>query len=342
MNEEIKLTRFSSSSGCGCKIHPAELEEIICDLKTGSEYPNLLVGNDRSDDASVMKMDNGDLLIQTADFFTPIVDDPFLYGKIAAANALSDVYAMGGKPLMANALLGWPSDKLSPAIANMVLKGAVSICEQAGIPLAGGHSIKIQEPVFGLSVTGMCKPDQLKTNSGAKVDDVIYITKPLGIGILASALKKEKLDDAGLNALLKYATHLNKEGHLFGELPYIHAMTDITGFGLLGHLMEMCHGAGLGAELISEQIPLIEESIALASQFVMPDNTYRNWNAYEKEVNNCPPTLFVAVNDPQTNGGLMVAVDSKNGKDFEQFCQQNLISIFRIGKFKADTGVDFK
>lgn len=341
MNEEIKLTRFSSSSGCGCKIHPAELEDIIGDLKTGTEFPNLLVGNDRSDDASVMKMDNGDLLIQTADFFTPIVDDPYLYGVIAAANALSDVYAMGGKPLMANALLGWPSDKLSPSVANLVLKGAVSICEQAGIPLAGGHSIKIQEPVFGLSVTGVCKPTHLKTNSGAKVNDVIYITKPLGIGILASALKKEKLDDAGLNALLKYATHLNKEGNQFGALSYIHAMTDITGFGLLGHLIEMCHGAGLGAELDSEKIPLIEESIVLASQFVMPDNTYRNWNAYEKEVKNCPPALFAAVNDPQTNGGLMVSVKATSTIEFEHFCEQNNISIFRIGRFTAVVGVEF-
>lgn len=341
MTEEIKLTQFSSSSGCGCKIHPAELEEIICDLKTGSDYPNLLVGNDHSDDASVMKMDNGDLLIQTADFFTPIVDDPYLYGKIAAANALSDIYAMGGKPLMANALLGWPSDKLSPSVANLVLKGAVSICEQAGIPMAGGHSIKIQEPVFGLSVTGICKPDQLKTNSGATINDIIYITKPLGIGILASALKKDKLDEAGLNALIKYSTHLNTEGYLFGALSYIHAMTDITGFGLLGHLIEMCHGSGLGAELDSEKIPLIQESIDLASQFVMPDNTYRNWNAYEKEVKNCPPALFAAVNDPQTNGGLMVSVKTTSTNDFEQFCEQNNISIFRIGRFTAVVGVEF-
>ena len=190
--EEIKLTQFSSSSGCGCKIHPEELEEILCDIKTNADFPNLLVGNNSADDASVMTLPNGQLLIQTADFFTPIVDDPYLFGQIAAANAISDIYAMGGKPLMANALLGWPTDVLAPQIANTVIKGAIAMCELAGIPLAGGHSIKIKEPIFGLSVTGLCQAHQLKTNSGAQVGDLIYLTKPIGTGILASALKKKR------------------------------------------------------------------------------------------------------------------------------------------------------
>jgi selenide,water dikinase len=341
MSEPIKLTQFSSSSGCGCKIHPEELEEIIKDLKTGVNYPNLIVGNDSSDDASAMKLPNGDLLIQTSDFFTPIVDDPFLFGQIAAANALSDVFAMGGKPLMANALLGWPTDKLSPEIANQVLRGAIEICNQVNIPLAGGHSIKIQEPIFGLSVTGICSPSQLKTNSAANPGDSIYLTKPIGTGILASALKKGKLSDDGLKALLKITTKVNSEGLLFGNLHYVNAMTDVTGFGFLGHLLEMCRGANLGAEVISTSIPVIEEAKALAAQFIMPDNTYRNWNAFEKQTTNLPAELFALVNDPQTNGGLMVAVDSSSTNNFEAFCKENEIQIFKIGGFINGEGVNF-
>jgi selenide,water dikinase len=339
--ETIKLTQFSSSSGCGCKIHPEELESIICDLKTGVNFPNLLVGNDSADDASVMQLENGDLLIQTSDFFTPIVDDPFLFGQIAAANAISDVYAMGGTPIMANALLGWPTDKLPPEIANQVLKGAISICQSVNIPLAGGHSIKILEPVFGLSVTGICKVHQLKTNKGAKKGDVIYLTKPLGIGILASALKKGKLSDEGFETLIKTATKVNSEGALFGNLLYVNAMTDVTGFGLLGHLLEMCKGANLGAEIKAEKVPVIEEAKALAAQFVMPDNTFRNWNAFEKQTQNLPENLFGIVNDPQTNGGLLIAVDEAFKTEFEAFCDDLEIVIYEIGLFNREQGVNF-
>ena len=341
MSETIKLTQFSSSSGCGCKIHPEELEEIIKDLKTGVSYPNLIVGNDSSDDASAMKLHNGDLLIQTSDFFTPIVDDPFLFGQIAAANALSDVFAMGGKPIMANALLGWPTDKLSPEIANQVLRGAIEICNLVNIPLAGGHSIKIQEPIFGLSVTGICSPSQLKTNSAANPGDSIYLTKPIGTGILASALKKGKLNEEGLKALLKITTKVNSEGLLFGNLHYVNAMTDVTGFGFLGHLLEMCRGANLGAEIISSSIPVIDEAKALVAQFIMPDNTYRNWNAFEKQTTNLPAELFALVNDPQTNGGLMVAVDSSSTENFEAFCKENKIQIYKIGVFINGEGASF-
>ena len=342
MSETIKLTQFSSSSGCGCKIHPGELEDILKDLKTETEYPNLIVGNNSADDASVMKLPNGDLLIQTSDFFTPIVDDPFLFGQIAAANALSDVFAMGGKPLMANALLGWPTDKLSPEIANQVLKGAIEICNQVNIPLAGGHSIKIEEPIFGLSVTGICSGVQLKTNSGAKQGDLIYLTKPLGTGILASALKKGKLSEEGLKGLISVTTKVNSEGNLFGDLSFINAMTDVTGFGLLGHLWEMCKGANLGAEIISSSVPVIEEAKILASQFIMPDNTYRNWNAFEKQTSGLPADLFALVNDPQTNGGLMVAVDKDHTSEFEKFCKNHSIPIYKIGSFNIEKGVRFK
>jgi len=342
MKEEIRLTQFSSSSGCGCKIHPDELEAIIKDLKTGTNYPNLLVGNDHADDASVMKLPGGDLLIQTSDFFTPIVDDPYLFGQIAAANAISDVFAMGGKPLMANAILGWPTDKLAPEIANQVLKGAIDICNQVNIPLAGGHSIKILEPVFGLSVTGICKPENLKTNHGAKPGDAIFITKPIGTGILASALKKNKLTTEGYKELIAVTTRVNSEGSEFGGLSYVNAMTDITGFGLLGHLMEMCKGAKLEAEINSLSVPILEEAKTMAAQFIMPDNTYRNWNAIEKSTFHLPSDLFGLVNDPQTNGGLMVAVDKDHIPAFEEFCKTRSYTIFKIGSFNNGEGIHFK
>jgi len=341
MKETIRLTQFSKSSGCGCKIQPAELEEIIRDLKTGAEYPNLIVGNDHSDDASVMKLEDGNYLIQTADFFTPIVDDPFVFGQIAAANALSDVYAMGGKPLMANALLLWPTDVLSPELANQVLKGAIDICNKHNVPLAGGHSIKISEPVFGLSVTGICSPQQLKTNSGAKSGNSIYITKSLGTGILSSALKKDKLNENGFKALLEVITKVNSEGFDFGNLHYITAMTDITGFGFLGHLLEMCRGAKLGAQIKAMSIPVLEDASALAAQFIMPDNTYRNWNAIENEVFNIPQDMFAILNDPQTNGGLMVAVEAAFENNFEIFCKENSIIIYKIGAFNEESGIHF-
>ncbi len=342
MTESVKLTQFSSGAGCGCKIHPSELEEIIKDLKTGADFPGLIVGNNSADDASVMKLPNGDLLIQTADFFTPIVDDPYIYGQIAAANAISDIFAMGGKPLMANALLGWPTDKLSPEIANKVLRGAIEICDRVNIPLAGGHSIKIQEPIFGLSVTGICSPNQLKTNNGAMTGDVIYITKPIGTGILATAIKKGKLSEDGLKTLISITTQINSEGNLFGSLSYVNAMTDVTGFGLLGHLLEMCKGANLGAEIISKSLPVIEESKQLAAQFIIPGNTTRNWNSFEKFTFNLPDDLFAIVNDPQTNGGLMVAIDSNFTNNFETFCKENKIQIYKIGVFMNGEGVSFK
>lgn len=342
MESEIKLTKFSSGSGCGCKIHPETLELILKNLKTDKHFPGLLVGNESSDDASVMQLPDGNLLIQTADFFTPIVDDPFLFGQIAAANALSDVYAMGGKPLMANALLGWPTDILAPEIANMVLQGAIAICNKINVPLAGGHSIKIQEPVFGLSVTGLCEPYSLKVNNGANIKDIIYITKPLGTGIIAAGLKRGQLNDEGYQELIELCTHLNIEGSFFGGLEYVHAMTDITGFGLLGHLLEMCQGSNLAARLSSSKIPVIESAKILAAQFVVPDNTYRNWNAFEKFTQNLSPDLFAIVNDPQTNGGLMVAVDEKHKLEFEQSCRNNNIQLYEIGVFENGSGVVFE
>jgi selenide,water dikinase len=309
MSDKPDLLSFSKASGCGCKIHPARLEEILNGLKPRTN-PLLRVGNETRDDASVMAFPGG-LLVQTADFFTPLVRDPSDFGRIAAANALSDVYAMGGKPLMANALLGWPADGLPDTWASEMLEAAAALCDEAGIPLAGGHSIQIGEVVFGLSVTGAVAEGNLKTNAGAQAGDAIVLTKALGTGILAAAHKRMQLDETGYAALLHTAARLNAEGAWLGEISAVHAMTDVTGFGLLGHLAEMTRGSGLQAEIFAEAIPVLTEARTLAAAGILPDNTWRNWNALEKEVDMqiADANLFGILNDPQTNGGLLIAVD---------------------------------
>jgi selenide,water dikinase len=309
MSDKPDLLSFSKASGCGCKIHPARLEEILNGLKPRTN-PLLRVGNETRDDASVMAFPGG-LLVQTADFFTPLVRDPSDFGRIAAANALSDVYAMGGKPLMANALLGWPADGLPDTWAGEMLEAAAALCDEAGVPLAGGHSIQIGEVVFGLSVTGTVAEENLKTNAGARPGDAIVLTKALGTGILAAAHKRMKLDEAGYDVLNRTAARLNREGAWLGETAAVHAMTDVTGFGLLGHLAEMTRGSGLQAEIFAEAIPVLTEARTLAAAGILPDNTWRNWNALEKEVDMqiADVNLFGILNDPQTNGGLLIAVD---------------------------------
>lgn len=308
MPEILHLLSFSKASGCGCKIHPARLEEILHGIKPRT-HPQLRVGNETRDDASIMAFPGG-LLVQTADFFTPLVRNAADFGRIAAANALSDVYAMGGRPLMANALLGWPVDGLPVAWAGEMLEAAAALCDEAGIPLAGGHSIQIDEVVFGLSVTGTVAEENLKTNAGAQPGDAVVLTKALGTGILAAAHKREQLDTAGYAALMNTAARLNAEGAWLGEITAVHAMTDVTGFGLLGHLAEMTRSSKLSLEIFADSIPVIHEARALAAAGILPDNTWRNWNALEKEVEMeiSDLNLFGILNDPQTNGGLLIAV----------------------------------
>ncbi|MEY3984363.1 MAG: selenide, water dikinase SelD [Bacteroidota bacterium] len=309
MSETLRLTSFSKGSGCGCKIHPAALEEMLHGVDFG-HHPNLLVGNEFRDDASVMDISNDQLLIQTTDFFTPTVDDPVAFGQIAAANAISDVYAMGGKPLMANALLGWPEEHIPAAVAREVIQAAAKQCMLAGIPLAGGHSISISEPVFGLSVTGLVQRTHLKTNRGARPGDLIGICKPLGSGILAAAHKRGQLQEPAYAELIQLTTRLNMEGMKLGAIAGVHAMTDVTGFGLLGHLMELCRGSALGAVVRWPDVPVAAHARALAAMMIMPDNTFRNWNALETEVQleTTDPLAFAVLNDPQTNGGLLLSV----------------------------------
>ncbi|MCR9084595.1 MAG: selenide, water dikinase SelD, partial [Cyclobacteriaceae bacterium] len=310
MNETpIRLTEWSEGSGCGCKIAPAILDQILSASNSFSQSDsNLLVGNSGKDDAAVYQVSEDIAMVNTVDFFTPIVDDPFDFGQIAAANAISDVYAMGGKPLFANAILSWPVEKLSPELAAKVMEGAKSICSKAGIELAGGHSIAAKDPIFGLSVNGIVHPRKIKTNQGAKEGDLIFLTKPLGIGVLATALKRQKIQDQDYEKLVNIACLLNKIGAVLGNHEEVHAMTDVTGFGLLGHLIEMAEGAGLSAELAIGQLPLIEGIQVYIDQFIFPDNTYRNWNAYNTKTEGVKGMDLVKLCDPQTSGGLLIAV----------------------------------
>lgn len=320
MEEPIKLTRFSHGSGCGCKISPQVLEKILSGHRT---EPNarLWVGNAENDDAAVFSWDENSGLVSTVDFFTPIVDDAFVFGQAAAANALSDVYAMGGKPLFALAILGWPVEKLPPELASQVLDGARNICSQAGVSLAGGHSIDSQEPMFGLVVNGIVEKDHLKRNNGAKPGDILFLTKPLGTGILAAAAKREKLDEKGLMALNQSLVQLNSSGEKLGKMPWVHAMTDVTGFGIMGHLTEMAEASQVSAEISFAALPIIPETKPFLSQQIMPDASFRNWNAFSQKVhiddNVDPMASFQILPDPQTNGGLLLAIDPEKEMDLQ-------------------------
>lgn len=343
---DIKLTEYSHSAGCGCKIAPDVLETILRSSYTKFTDDRLIVGNDTKDDAAVYDLDNGNALISTVDFFMPIVDDPFQFGQIAAANSISDIYAMGGKPILATAILGWPISKLPASFAQSVIDGAREKCKEAKITLAGGHTVDALEPMFGLSVNGLVKTKNLKRNSTCKEGDLIYITKKIGVGILATALKRKQLKDEHVNALIGQLTQLNNVGTAFGELSYINAMTDITGFGLLGHLIEMAEGSGLSAEINYSQVSLIEGVTTYTSQMIVPDNLYRNWNSYEKKVTGIGPESFFTLNDPQTNGGLMVTIDPSHRSLFEKCLQDNGLLQFAkpIGCItaKKDTAVLIK
>lgn len=311
-DEPIRLTQYSRGAGCGCKIAPKVLEEILKTTTLNIPDKNLLVGNSSNDDAAVFDLGNGTAMISTTDFFMPIVDDAFDFGRIASANAISDVYAMGGKPLMAVAILGWPVEKLPASIAQKVLDGARSICAEAGIPLAGGHSIDTVEPMFGLAVTGLVDIKNLKQNNTASSGDLIFITKPIGVGILATAQKRGLLKPEHDATMIGQLTALNKLGELLGKTKAVTAMTDVTGFGLLGHLIEMAEGSNLSATISYAKIPVIEGAKEYLAQRIVPDATYRNWNSYsskvsfEKGVN--VMEAFNLLPDPQTNGGLLFSV----------------------------------
>ena len=345
--EEIKLTSFSHGAGCGCKIAPKVLEEILHSNLSLPDDKNLLVGNHSNDDAAVYDLGNGMALISTTDFFTPIVNDPYLFGRVAAANAISDVYAMGGKPLLAIAILGWPVEKLSATIAQQVIEGGRTICAEAGIPLAGGHSIDSPEPIFGLAVSGIVPIAQLKRNNTAQQGDLLLLTKPLGVGILSTAEKRGVLQEADRITLHEQITQLNSIGEKLGKIKGVNAMTDVTGFGLMGHLLEMASGSGCSASIDYANVPLIEGLQSYISQRISPDATPRNWNAYsskikfEKGVN--VMEAFTVLPDPQTNGGLLISCAPSALKDVQQLLNENGLAPFSspIGKMiaKSEFGV---
>jgi len=331
---EIRLTEWSEGSGCGCKIAPAILDLILTKSGTFSQLdPNLLVGNSMKDDAAVYQVSKDLAMINTVDFFTPIVDDPFDFGRISAANAISDVFAMGGKPIFANAILSWPVEKIAPELAAKVLEGAKITCKQAGIELAGGHSIAAKDPIFGLSVNGIIHPNKIKTNQGSKPGDLLYLTKPIGIGVLATALKRQKITEKDYLNLIDTACKLNSIGQVLGNHEEVHAMTDVTGFGLLGHLIEMAEGANLTAQLQLNYVPLIEGIQDYIDQFIFPDNTYRNWNAFNSKVIGVKGMDLVKLCDPQTSGGLLIAVAEENKGWFETTMEKHSQPIWEIGKF---------
>jgi selenide, water dikinase len=317
--ETIKLTQYSHGSGCGCKIAPATLDKILHSQVPKASFPNLLVGNDSKDDAAVFDIGNGTCVISTTDFFMPIVDDAFTFGSIASVNAISDVYAMGGKPIMAVAILGWPIEKLPAELAQQVLNGSRAICAKAGIPLAGGHSIDSLEPIFGLAVTGLVDKKNLKCNNTAAEGNLLYLTKPLGVGMIATAHKRGVAQPQDFEQAIQVMLQLNSIGAELGSLEYVKALTDITGFGLLGHLLEVCEGSNFSAEIEYNKMPLLKNISHYASQMIYPDNTMRNWNSYQNKVEGIGSESFLTLNDPQTSGGLLICVEQAAQKEFELF-----------------------
>ncbi|MHB8667748.1 MAG: selenide, water dikinase SelD [Burkholderiales bacterium] len=339
----FRLTQFSHGGGCGCKIAPGVLSELLAATPMRSLPKDLLVGTESSDDAAVYRLNDTQALVATTDFFTPIVDDPYDFGRIAATNALSDIYAMGGHPIMALAVVGMPLDKLPLAVIQSILAGGQSVCALAGIPIAGGHSIDVLEPIYGLVGLGLVHPDRVKRNDRARADDVLILGKPLGVGILSAALKKGALSAAGYAQMIAATTQLNTPGTALGALPGVHAMTDVTGFGLAGHLLEICRGSRLGAQLRLADLPIIEEARQWAAQGTVTGASARNWSGYGKEVRlpeDAPAWQRALITDPQTSGGLLVACSADaEAAVLAEFRKQGFDAACRIGRMVAGQGV---
>jgi len=337
----VRLTQFSHGAGCGCKISPKILDEILKSNLSLPDNKNLLVGNSSKDDAAVYDLENGMALISTTDFFMPVVDDAFDFGRIAAANSISDVYAMGGKPLMAIAILGWPVEKLPTELAQKVIEGGRWICHEAGIPLAGGHSIDSPEPMFGLAVTGLVPKENLKKNNTGEKGDLIFLTKPIGVGILSTAQKRGLLKEEYLKIMVDQMTMLNKLGEQLGKINGVTALTDVTGFGLLGHIIEMAEGSGLSADIYYHTVPVIDGVKDFIKTRVFPDATTRNWNSYHQKVRFEKGVdvmeAFTLLPDPQTNGGLLFSVREKSKEDIVKLLKETGFKnhIEPIGKFTS-------
>jgi len=341
---EVRLTELSHGGGCGCKIAPAVLHEMLAGVPLAQAFPDLLVGIESGDDAAVYKLNEQQAIIATTDFFMPIVDDAYDFGRIAATNALSDVYAMGGKPILALAIVGMPINTLPLATIQQILAGGAAVCAQAGIPVAGGHSIDAPEPIYGLVALGVVHPAQVKRNNQAQDGDVLILAKGLGVGILSAALKKQQLDADGYAEMLHTTTQLNTPGSWLAEMDAVHAMTDVTGFGLLGHLLGICRGSQLTAEVEFDQLPLLRNARQLAQQGFVTGASGRNWQSYGAEVE-LAPTLAEwqhnLLTDPQTSGGLLIACSSDAAQQIlqrlhgEGFSQAAIIGQLRAGMAKV-------
>lgn len=333
----IKLTEYSHGAGCGCKISPKILDSILKTSLNIVPNPSLLVGNSTKDDAAAYDLGNGTSVLSTTDFFMPIVDDPFTFGQIAATNAISDIYAMGGKPLMAIAIFGWPIDKLPPEVGQQVIEGGRATCEAAGIPLAGGHSIDAPEPIFGLAVTGLVDNEHLKRNASAEAGCELFLTKPVGIGILTTAQKQKKIQPEHMDMAIKAMTTLNKPGTDFAKIDGVTALTDVTGFGILGHLIEICEGSNIAAQIEFDAVPILPNVLDYLAQGCTPGGTGRNFDSYGHKVSgqfdsNLSETQKMVLCDPQTSGGLLAAVRSDAVADFKMVAEQHGLALQKIGK----------
>jgi len=332
MSEPIRLTQYSHGAGCGCKISPQVLEVILAGSGAQNLDPRLWVGNASRDDAAVYAIDEERGVVSTTDFFMPIVDDPFDFGRIAATNAISDIYAMGGDPLMAIAIMGWPVNVLAPEIAREVIRGGRSVCDEAGIPLAGGHSIDAPEPIFGLAVTGLVEKRHMKRNDTATAGCLLYLTKPLGIGILTTAEKKGKLRNADIGLARDWMCTLNKPGSRFGKLDGVTAMTDVTGFGLLGHLVEMADGSQLTALIEYDRVPRLPGVEYYLEQGCIPGGTLRNYDSYASKLGRLQALHKNVLCDPQTSGGLLIAVTPEGNDTFLATAAQMGLNLAPIGE----------
>jgi len=308
---QVRLTSLAHGGGCGCKLAPSVLQQLLSSAPTHNPYKQLLVGIENGDDAAVWQVDDKTCIIATTDFFMPMVDDPFDFGRIAATNAISDVYAMGGAPVMALAILGMPVDKIAPETVRQILEGGSAVCASAGIPVAGGHSIDCPEPVYGLAVIGTCRPEQVRRNGGAEAGDAIILTKPLGVGIYSAAIKKDLLPHGGYADMIATTTLLNRIGAELAKNPQVHAITDVTGFGLLGHGLEMARASKLTLKIRAADVPLLQSAIELAKKGCVTGASHRNWSSYEDAVtlpDGYQEWQRHLLTDPQTSGGLLVAV----------------------------------
>ncbi|MCT8829390.1 selenide, water dikinase SelD [Glaesserella parasuis] len=338
-NEPIRLTQYSHGAGCGCKISPKVLEQILHTEQAKFIDPNLLVGNETKDDAAVYDIGNGVGIVSTTDFFMPIVDDPFDFGRIAATNAISDIFAMGGKPIMAIAILGFPINKLPAEVAQKIVDGGRFACQQAGIALAGGHSIDSPEPIFGLAVTGIISTEQVKKNASAQADCDLYLTKPLGIGVLTTAEKQGKLKPEHKNLARNVMCQMNLIGAEFAKVDEITAMTDVTGFGLLGHLTEICQGSNLRAEVYFDQIQTLDGVREYIAQGTVPGGTTRNFDSYGHLISPLSDEQKAILCDPQTSGGLLIAVKPQAVESVKQIAKNANVALYPVGRLlKAESG----